>query len=373
MPDDGSAPAVKAFIDALWDGWIKAGPISYTEFEKLSKKVLGSADVLPRSTVQANLKHRDRRRSPPRWEWVLRFWKVLLALAEEHDIDPDSLGTLEGLKRLHEAALAEATLAGQRVGAPSIGTAVGSLPNLGPGSGPEVPALLWEQCAEAFPDADVRHDEMLASIRRRVGVEWWHDYRDVVPAWFESYLSLEPAASLIHVYDNAVVPSLLQTEAYARAALRLEPLALPEAAIARMIELRMRRQQIIRRDNRDNDAPRLWAVLDEGAVRRQFGDANVMRGQLVHLIDICDHPNITIQVIPASPGIRTTLSYPLTLLRFRIHEVPDVAYFEPITTGFYNHEAAHVSRYAQVLEALAAEALPPPETVAYLRRLHEEL
>jgi len=372
MPDDQSAPAMVALIDMLWGGWIKAGPTSYKEFEKLSKNVLGSAESLPKSTVQANLSQGVRRR-PPRWEWVQRFWTVLRALAEEHHIDPDSLGSLEELKRLHEAAHAEATPTRQQAGARVIGAVAESLPNDGPGDGPEAPVIPGQPCAQVFPNADAQHDEMLASIRRKVGVEWWHDYRDVVPTWFEPYLCLEPAASLIHVYDNALVPGLLQTEAYARAALRLEPLGLSETTISRMIELRMRRQQIIREDNQSKDAPRLWAVLDEGAFRYQFGDVNVMRGQLVHLVDICAQPNVTIQVIPAAPSIRTTLSYPLTLLRFRIREVPDVAYFEPITTGFYHHEAAHVGRFAQVLKALAAEALPPAETATYLRRLHEEL
>lgn len=371
MPDDESAPALTALIDALWQARAKAGPVSYAEFEKLSRRVLGPADYLPRSTVQAVLTHRNRR--PPRWEWIIRFWTVLGVIADAHHIDPGGLGTLEELKLLHEAADAEALPARQLAGAPGAGATPGSLPDAGLERHPEVSATSWQWFAQLFPDADAQHDEVLASIRRRVGVEWWHGHRDVVPAWFETYLSLEPAASLIHVYDNAGVPSLLQTEAYARAALRLEPLALPEEMITRMIELRMLRQQIIRQPRNVLDAPRLWAILDEGAIRYQLGDAAVMRGQLAHLIDISAQPNVTIQVIPAAPGIRATLSYPLTLLRFRIHEVPDVAYFEPLTTAFYLHEAAQVSRYAQVLNVLAAEALPPAETVIYLSRLHREL
>jgi hypothetical protein len=359
---------MKAFADALWQAWIKAGPVSYAEFEKLSRTVLGWAQYLPRSTVQGHLKSRGRRQ-PPRWDWVLRFWRVLQVLAADHGVNPDSLGTLEALKRLHEAADAEALLARQLASAPATSTLREPPPCAAPGDDPEVAGIPWQRSAQVFPNTDARLDEVLASIRRRVGVEWWQDYRDVVPDWFETYLSLEPAAALIHVYDNAVVPGLLQTEAYARAALRLDPLALAEATITRLIELRMRRQQIIRQRH----APKLWTVLDEGAIRHQFGDVKVMRGQLAHLIDISGQPNVTIQVIPAAPSFRFTLSYPLTLLRFRVHEIPDVAYFEPLTTAFYLHEAAHVSRYAQVFGALAVEALPPAETVAYLRRLHQEL
>jgi hypothetical protein len=368
MPDDSSA--TKALSDALWGIWVKAGPISYAKFERLSAKVLGPKEFLARSTLQAHLKY-GTRSGPPPWDWVLRLWKVLEVLAAEHHVAPKSLGTLEELKRLHEAALAEAQLSRQPAGAPGTATATRPVPDADPGDDLGVHGIPYQLSLQASASVDSGHDEELAAIRWRVGVEWWHDYRDVVPSWFEAYLSLEPAASLIQVYDNAVIPGLLQTKAYARAALHLEPLALPEETIDRLIELRMRRQQLIRPGS--DDAPRLWAILDESAIRHQFGGVRVMRGQLAHLIGISKLPNVIIQVIPAAPSIRTTLSYPLSLLRFRVHKIPDIAYFEPVTTAFYLHEAAQVSRYAQILQALAAEALPPSETVVYLKRLHREL
>jgi Domain of unknown function (DUF5753) len=54
---------------------------------------------------------------------------------------------------------------------------------------------------------------------------------------------------------------------------------------------------------------------------------DAVRGQFRHLIDTTAKPNFTIQVIPSATAIRTTLGYPITLLRFRVHEVPDVAYY----------------------------------------------
>ena len=41
--------------------------------------------------------------------------------------------------------------------------------------------------------------------------EWWHAYRDVIPGWFEPYLGLEQAASLIRGYETGFIPGLLQT------------------------------------------------------------------------------------------------------------------------------------------------------------------
>src|SRR5271170_775133 len=47
---------------------------------------------------------------------------------------------------------------------------------------------------------------------------WWHDYSDVLPAWFEAYVGLEEAATSIRTYEIQFVPGLLQTEDYARSA-----------------------------------------------------------------------------------------------------------------------------------------------------------
>jgi hypothetical protein len=374
MPGDEHAPARRALIDALWQAWTKAGPVSYAEFEKLSKEVLGPAGYLPRSTVQGHLKDRDRPQ-PPRWEWVFRFWKVLRVLAGKHGISPDSVGTLAALKRLHEAADAEARLARHLADAPGCRRVTAPLASVRQGPPRGVAAASWLESGHGLPEADAANDEVLAAIRRRVGNDWWHSYRDVVPAWLATYLSLEPAASLIRVYDTLAVPGLLQTEAYANAALRLEPFTLPPATITRIIELRMWRQQIIcsQDGNPNGNRPRLWAVLDENALRPRLGGPQVMRRQLAHLIRLAEHPNVAIQVIPSATRTRTALSFPVTTMRFPVHDVPDVAYFGQLTSALYLHNAVQVSRYTQVLDGLAIAALSPAETIIYLNRLIREI
>src|SRR4051794_41455174 len=46
---------------------------------------------------------------------------------------------------------------------------------------------------------------------------WWHKYSDILPSWFQAYLGLETAATLIRSYEVQFVPGLLQTKEYARA------------------------------------------------------------------------------------------------------------------------------------------------------------
>jgi hypothetical protein len=53
------------------------------------------------------------------------------------------------------------------------------------------------------------------------------------------------------------------------------------------------------------------------------------------------------QIIGQAGEDAPKLGYPMTLLRFPAYEVPDVAYFEPLTTAFYLHDPVHVRRYAR--------------------------
>ena len=76
---------------------------------------------------------------------------------------------------------------------------------------------------------------------------WWQSYSDILPHWVEPYFGLEAAASFIREYELQFVPGLLQTEAYARAVIRLGT-SVAEDEIVRRAQARVSRQEILRRD-----------------------------------------------------------------------------------------------------------------------------
>src|SRR5437868_2886092 len=93
---------------------------------------------------------------------------------------------------------------------------------------------------------------------------WWQSFRPVIPLWFLPYLGAEHAAEVIRCYTGQYVPDLLQTPDYARAQIQLVPRLMPVDEIEQRVALRRRRQHVLHR-------PRpalLWAVIDEGALRR---------------------------------------------------------------------------------------------------------
>jgi hypothetical protein len=100
------------------------------------------------------------------------------------------------------------------------------------------------------------------------------------------FVGLEAEATSIAVWHNEVVNSLLQTERYVRAILneyaQVEPTA--PGIIERRLQLRMQRQQVLRRD----PSLSLLVVLDESILQRRIGDESVMYEQLQRLASEAD-------------------------------------------------------------------------------------
>jgi transcriptional regulator with XRE-family HTH domain len=57
----------------------------------------------------------------------------------------------------------------------------------------------------------------IALARRSREREWWIQYNDILPDWFETYLGLESAATAIRSFETQFVPGLFQTEDYCAA------------------------------------------------------------------------------------------------------------------------------------------------------------
>jgi transcriptional regulator with XRE-family HTH domain len=210
-------------------------------------------------------------------------------------------------------------------------------------------------------------EQLLDLARRANSPGWWHQYSDLLPTWFETYLGLEQASSLIRTYECQFVPGLLQTPAYARAVTALahgNP-----AEVERRVELRVRRQSLLRAP----DAPTLWAVVDEAALRRRLVGRELCAEQLTHLIEETERPNIRVQVAPLDQGGHAAAGGPFTILRFAEHDLPDIVYMEQLTSALYLDKRTEVDNYAAVMDRLCAQVQPPDRTRAILEKLRRDL
>ena len=198
--------------------------------------------------------------------------------------------------------------------------------------------------------------------------EWWHSFRDVIPTWFESYLGLEQAASVIRGYEVQLVPGLLQTPEYARAVIGSGHRGSPEPEIERRVELRMRRQQILHRPQ----PARLWALIDEAALRRPVGGRAIMSAQLRHLLAACDMPNVTVQILTFR-GSGHVAECGFTMLRLPDRELRDVIYLEHLAAALYLDQLDDVSYYVNMMDLLAVEAESADATKDILARILAEV
>ncbi|WP_405719148.1 helix-turn-helix domain-containing protein [Streptomyces sp. NBC_01537] len=207
--------------------------------------------------------------------------------------------------------------------------------------------------------------DFLTLARQASTPGWWHRYGDVLPSWFETLIGLEEAASVIRTYEVQFVPGLLQTEDYARAVTRLGHPRASAVEIERRVALRMARQRLLTQP----EAPRVWAVMDEAALRRALGGNEVMRAQLEHLIETAALPNVTLQIAPFSVGGLAAAGGPVTILRFQEPDLPDIVYLEQLTSALYLDKADDVDNYLAVMDRLCAEAEPPGRTARFLREI----
>ncbi|MYT99287.1 MULTISPECIES: helix-turn-helix transcriptional regulator [unclassified Streptomyces] len=214
--------------------------------------------------------------------------------------------------------------------------------------------------------ADVAERDALLGLAREANVAgWWHSFGNALPGWFQTYVGLEGAASLIRIYEVQFVHGLLQTEAYAHAVVSRGMRGAPEADIERRVALRLERQKVLVSER----APDFHAVLDEAALRRPYGERDVMRAQLRHLIDMSEHPNITLQVMPFSHGGHAGESGSFTLLRFPESDLSDIVYLEQLTSALYLDKTEEVAQYEKAMECLRKDSPGPEESRDLLRGL----
>jgi Domain of unknown function (DUF5753)/Helix-turn-helix domain len=212
-------------------------------------------------------------------------------------------------------------------------------------------------------------DRMLALARQANDQGWWAKYDDIMPDWFGSYVGLEQATSLIRTFELQFVPGLFQTEDYARGVTVLGHRSASSHEIEHRVSLRMQRQKILELD----DSPRIWAVIDESALRRPLGGVEAMRVQLRHLIEVTEYPRVTLQVMPFSRGGHPAAGGSFTVLRFGEPDLPDIVYLEQLTSALYLDRRDEVDHYMEVMNRLSAEADTPADSARLLENIAKSL
>lgn len=190
---------------------------------------------------------------------------------------------------------------------------------------------------------------------------------ETFPEWFADRMIYEEEATVITEWEMRVVPGLLQTLSYAEAVIRNSRPFGTEAEMARDIEARMERQEILNR----NKPPQLWVLLAEGPLHQRVGGPEVMKCQLNHLLEMSASPKCVLQVLPFSATDAPAPPGPATFFEFS--EASSVAYMEGWGAGWVIEDQTQVADISARLTMIKGCALSPAESSKLVAKIRSEI
>jgi transcriptional regulator with XRE-family HTH domain len=203
----------------------------------------------------------------------------------------------------------------------------------------------------------------VAAVLRREAAELWPEpFRRRDMPWFRPWVGLERDATSLRSYEPLLVPGLLQTEAYARAVLRVGGL-LSEVEVEQLLVGRMARQEILSGDR----PPQLVAVFDEMALRRLVGDRAVMAAQCDHLVAVADSEYVRIRVIPADGPCHAGLAGAFVIAR--LSDGTQAAHVDGQLRGHTVDESVDLAGLDRRWEAVTGEALSRRQSTELIREV----
>jgi transcriptional regulator with XRE-family HTH domain len=173
---------------------------------------------------------------------------------------------------------------------------------------------------------------------------------------------LEARAVEMLLYSNHHIHGLLQTPEYATAMFENRLPALSRNVMEREVGARMARKSVFDQD----PAPALSFVQEQVTLERPLGGADVLRGQLEHLLEVGQLKNVSLQVMPTFREEHAGMHGQMEVLKF--HDGTAVGRSD----GAYNGRPVSTPRELRILELrygmIRTQALPPRESLAFIER-----
>jgi transcriptional regulator with XRE-family HTH domain len=208
-------------------------------------------------------------------------------------------------------------------------------------------------------------EELLGLVREGEKPNWIQIGSGLPKIW-KNLIRIENDATALYNYEPLVVPGLLQTAEYARAVIAAGNKEHAEGAVDQLVRTRMGRQTVLSR----HDGPTLTVIVDETVLRRPIGDAGVMRGQLLHLLNKMQGSRVELQVVPFSIGANPGLEGPLLIMEFA--DQPTLVHVEIRSANGFLEESPEVHRARVVWRELRSIALSPGDSARLIAEVAGE-
>ncbi|MFF2652457.1 helix-turn-helix domain-containing protein [Streptomyces sp. NPDC058045] len=218
---------------------------------------------------------------------------------------------------------------------------------------------------DLYEATDSRRADLLAIQSGSNDRGWLRPFHAELYEEYTAYIGFESEARTVRNYESMFVPGLAQTERYAYAAIKG---ALPTASkrgVEQRVQTRMDRQALLTKEN----PLRFWAIVDEAVVRRAVGGREVMREQLLHLLQLMEEPHVTLQVIPFDKGAHAGMSGSFVHMDFPDAADPELVYVDSQAGDVFLETEDELRHYKSRFEHLQAIAAGPNESADLLAKL----
>ncbi|MER6990497.1 helix-turn-helix transcriptional regulator [Saccharopolyspora hirsuta] len=201
--------------------------------------------------------------------------------------------------------------------------------------------------------------ELGAQARKR---QRGRTYTDQLPRSFERLADLQADAKAIGFYEAGVVPGLAQSADYIRAVIESGDGVWwdsSEQEVESRIAFRLEQQRRVLEADEPKDVA---LVLTEAAVDQNVGSASVLRGQVLHLLQLGERSNVTVQVLPSSVRNNPLLGGGLITLDFG-DAAPRIAFVSVLYgSGIYHDQAEDTGPMFRAFERVRDLALDEEPT-----------
>ena len=210
-------------------------------------------------------------------------------------------------------------------------------------------------------------DELIALARAARQSPWWSRYRDVAPTTLLELIDYESAASAVSQFETMFVPGILQTDEYASAVLQV--FYDENSAAERLVELRTKRRDLLTSEN----APKFSFVLDESVIHRRVGSPAITSKQLMHLVNVAELSNVTIQVVPFTAGLHPGMRGPFEAVEFEDTPDENVVFLEGPRGDFISDDPKETDIYLKAFKRITEKSLSPADSMGRLLRAAGEV
>ena len=192
----------------------------------------------------------------------------------------------------------------------------------------------------------------LAELTRDVTASGYARNHDGTPSWFSPFITMEPEAAALDIYEAEYINGLFQVPEYMDAIDTINPLLSPSQSVEAQ-KIKRKRQEAAYGKSRKNPPPETRMILNEACLTRMVG-TDFEAKQLEHLRSLNELDTIGIYVLPLSQRFHPSMDGSYTVMGFDDPGEFRIVYTDRLTGANYDEEPTLVEQYRKIFRATLA-------------------